>query len=169
MVFNMAKYQFKGLDEYAQYLQKIGKNTPEILGAGVYTMADIVTNEVRKALDALPAVEEKFAVAAYKNGTQTSLTKSQKKGLQNSLGISGMQNDNGFLNVKIGFDGYNNVRTRTYPKGQPNALIARATESGSSVRKKTPFIRPAVNASKKQAIDSCKVVIDEKIYAIEKK
>lgn len=61
MVINMAKYQFKGLDEYAQYLQKIGKNTPEILGAGVYTMADIVTNEVRKALDALPAVEEKFA------------------------------------------------------------------------------------------------------------
>ena len=80
-----------------------------------------------------------------------------------------MQNDNGFLNVKIGFDGYNNVRTRTYPKGQPNALIARATESGSSVRKKTPFIRPAVNASKKQAIDSCKVVVDEKIYALEKK
>ena len=33
----------------------------------------------------------------------------------------------------------------------PNALLARAAESGSSVREKTPFVRPAVNATRKEA------------------
>ena len=165
----MARFQFKGLKEYAEYLQRIGMNSKEICGEAVYTMANIVTDEIRKNLDALPTINEAKAVKTYRDQTQGALTSSQKKGLQASLGISKIENDNGYWNVKVGFDGYNKVKTRKYPNGQPNAMIARATESGSSVRVKTPFIRPAVNASQKRAIEAAKIKVDQRIFAVKKK
>lgn len=165
----MAKFQFNGLKEYAEYLQRIGMNSKEICGDAVYTMANIVTDEIRKKLDALPTVTEADALAAYRKKEKTGLTSAQKKGLQASLGISKIENDNGYWNVKVGFDGYNKVKTQKYPNGQPNAMIARATESGSSVREKAPFVRPAVNASQKRAIEAAKIKVDQRIFAVKKK
>lgn len=162
----MAKYQFKGLEEYAAYLQRIRANTPEIIGKGVYAMADVVADKVRSNIKALPTVTEAEALAAYKEKRKAGLTSAQKKGLEKGFGISPMQNDNGYWNVKPGFDGYNKVKTRTYPNGQPNVMIARATESGSSVREKTPFIRTAVSATQKQAVEICKQVVDKEISKI---
>ena len=66
--------------------------------------------------------------------------------------------------MKIGFDGYNEVQTKTFPNGQPNALIARSIESGSSTREKTPFLRPALAAARKQAIEAARVKFDEAIH-----
>lgn len=162
----MAKYQFPGLEEYARYLQKIGANTPEICGKVVYAMADIVADQVRENITKLPTVTEAEALGAYRANETTDLTKAQKKGLEDGFGISPMQNDNGYYNVKLGFDGYNKVKTRKYPQGQPNAMIARAVESGSSVRKKNPFVRRAVNATQKQAVEKGKQVADEEIAKI---
>ena len=90
----MAKYQFKGLDEYAQYLQKIGKNTREICGAGVYAMADIVADKVRQNITALPSVNDVENKKAYKQNEKSHLSIKQKKGLLDGFGISPMQNDN---------------------------------------------------------------------------
>lgn len=159
----MAKFQFNGLKEYAEYLQRIGANSKEICGAGVYAMAEVVTDQIRANLDALPTVTESEALAAYRKKQKTGLTSAQKKGLQEGLGVSPMENDNGYWNVKVGFDGYNKVKTRKYPNGQPNVMIARATESGSSVREKMPFVRPAVSTSQRSAIEIAKKVIDEEI------
>ena len=66
----------------------------------------------------------------------------------------------------MGFDGYNEVKTRKYPNGQPNALMARSIESGSSARDKYPFIRPAVQATRKQAIAAAEAKLDKKINDI---
>lgn len=165
----MAKFQFKGLETYAEYLQRIGANSKEICGAGVYAMAEVVADKIRANLDALPTINEAEAVNTFRKKQKASLTSAQKKGLQASLGISKIENDNGYWNVKIGFDGYNKVKTQKYPNGQPNAMIARATESGSSVREKMPFVRPAVNATQKMAIEAAKVKIDQRIFAIDRK
>ena len=62
-----------------------------------------------------------------------------------------MRDDNGFINVKLGFDGYNATRTKKYPRGQPNVLIARSVNSGTTFRKKTKFVDKAVNSAKKAA------------------
>lgn len=159
----MARFQFNGMKEYAEYLQRIGANTKEICGAGVYAMAEIVTDKIRENLDALPTVDEAEAVASYRGKKKANLTSSQKKGLQKGLGVSPMENDNGYWNVKVGFDGYNKVKTKKYPNGQPNVMIARATESGSSVREKTPFVRTAVTAATKPAIQAGQAAIDEEI------
>lgn len=72
------------------------------------------------------------------------------------------------MNVKLGFDGYNTVKTNSYPNGQPNVMIARAIESGSSIRDKHPFVRPAVNAAKKECLKKAEEVVNEEISKIMK-
>jgi len=64
-------------------------------------------------------------------------------------------------NTKIGFDGYDR-------KGVPNALKARAMESGTSTQPKRPFVRPAVNRVKKKAIEEMGKTLDIEltIYAL---
>lgn len=164
----MAKWTMRGMDEYAAYLQRIGKNTREILGAGVYAMANTVADAVRKNIEALPAKPDIEGIEAYRQGRKAQLTISEKRGLEEGFGVSPMQNERGYLNVKLGFDGYNEVKTRKYPKGQPNALIARSVESGSSVREKSPFIRPALRQTQNEALKKGQEAIEEKIKQAEK-
>lgn len=158
----------KGLDSYISYLQKIDAVTDEAIGEAVYEMAKVVADSVRSGIQALPTVSNRANIATYKKG-YSRLSDEEKQGLLDGFGVSPMQDDGGYINVKLGFDGYNGVKTKKYPKGQPNALIARVTESGSSYREKTPFIRPAVNASKKQAEQAGQMKIDERIAAIPQK
>ena len=157
-----------GLNRYIEYLQKINAVTDEVIGEAVYEMAKVVADKVRSSIQALPTVSNEANIATYKKG-YSRLSDKEKQGLLDGFGISPLQEDSGFVNVKLGFDGYNSVKTKKYPQGQPNALIARVTESGSSYREKTPFIRPAVNASKKQAEQAGQMKIDEKIAAIPQK
>ena len=164
----MAKWTMHGMDEYASYLQKIGKNTREILGAGVYAMADVVADAVRKNIESLPAKPDIEGIMAYCQKRKARITVSEKRGLEEGFGVSSMQDDRGYLNVKLGFDGYNSVKTKKYPKGQPNVLIARAVESGSSVREKTPFIRPALRQVQNEALQKGQEAIEEKIKQAEK-
>lgn len=160
----------KGLESYIEYLQKINAVTDEMIGEAVYEMAKVVADKVRANIQALPAEPKgKTTVRVSNHWVMSKLSEEQKKGLLDGFGVSPMQDDGGYINVKLGFDGYNGVKTKKYPQGQPNALIARVTESGSSYREKTPFIRPAVNASKKQAEQAGKMKIDEKIAAIPQK
>ena len=158
----------KGLNSYIEYLQKINAVTDEVIGEAVYEMAKVVADKVRSSIQALPTVSNEANIATYKKG-YSRLSDKEKQGLLDGFGVSPMQDDGGYINVKLGFDGYNSVKTKKYPQGQPNALIARVTESGSSYREKTPFIRPAVNASKKQAEQAGQMKIDEKIAAIPQK
>lgn len=158
----------KGLDSYISYLQKIDAVTDEAIGEATYEMAKVVADSVRSGIQALPTVSNEANIATYKKG-YSRLSDEEKQGLLDGFGVSPMQDDGGYINVKLGFDGYNSVKTKKYPQGQPNALIARVTESGSSYREKTPFIRPAVNASKKQAEQAGQMKIDEKIAAIPQK
>ncbi len=115
-------------------------------------MANTVADAVRKNIEALPAKPDIEGIEAYRQGRKAQLTISEKEGVTRRLRISPMQNERGYLNVKLGFDGYNKVKTRKYPKGQPNVLIARSVESGSSVREKSPFIRPALRQTQNEAL-----------------
>ena len=62
-----------------------------------------------------------------------------------------MRDDKGYLNVKLGFDGYGRTKTKKYPKGVPNQLIARSVNTGTSFRKRNPFMDRAVRAKRKLA------------------
>lgn len=135
----MAKISFPGLKEYELRLSRLGSKTKEIAGKAVYAGAGIVANEIKKGIAGLPA--------------RTGVT---KQGLEEGFGISPLQNEDGYLNVKAGFDGYNK-------NGVPNVLMARVFESGTSRIPKRPFVRPAVNRAKKPAEAKMAEVIDAEI------
>lgn len=155
----MAKWTMNGMSEYISYLQRIGNVTDEAIGKGVYAMANVVADAVRNNIQALPTVSNEANIATYRKG-YSRLSEPEKQGLLDGFGVSPMQDDNGYKNVKLGFDGYNSVKTKKYPQGQPNVLIARITESGSSYRKKTSFIRRALNSSRKKALEAGKDTVD---------
>lgn len=162
----MATIRFSGLEEYERKLSQMAKHTEEIAGKAIYAGAEIVTDAIRANIQGLAAVPDQLGAAAYAKKEPAPLTETAKEGLLDGLGISPMQDDNGYYNVKIGFDGYNDLKTRKYPQGQPNQLIARNLESGSSIAEKRPFVRPAVNAVRKQAEERMAKVIDEEIKKI---
>ena len=62
-----------------------------------------------------------------------------------------LSHDDGVVNVKLGCDGYNSTKTEKYPNGQPNVLIARSVNSGTTFRKKTKFVDKAVDSAKNAA------------------
>lgn len=162
----MAKFTVgKGLDNYIAYLQKINLASEDMVGEAVYAMAKVVADKVRANIEALPAVSNAANIATYKQGVSR-LSEPEKQGLLEGFGVSAMQNDDGYMNVKLGFDGYNKVKTKKYPNGQPNALIARVTNSGSSYRQKTRFVDKAVAATRKPAEEAGQAKIDERIKAI---
>ena len=155
----MARMTFKAGDEYALKLSRLAAGADEIAKKAIYAAADIVADEIGKNIDALPTESFRY----LRDGDKFSgVPGQQKQDLKDSFGITPISLDgDGNWNAKIGFDGYGSTPTKAYPQGLPNQLLARAIESGSSVRQKTPFVRPAVNATKKQAQTEMARVIDE--------
>jgi hypothetical protein len=160
----MARIKFSKLPDYELKLSRLKSDIGDIAGKAVYDGAKIVADEVKKNLNELNVTTDELAMKAYKKNEPTYLNERAKEGLIESFGVTKMELDSdGFFNVKIGFDGYNDVVTKKYPKGQPNQLIARSVESGSSSMIKQPFMRKAVNAAKKQAEMRMAEIIDEEI------
>lgn len=164
----MARIRFSRLEEYELRLSRLAEHTEEIAGKAIYAGADIITNAIRENIEGLHAASDKAGLFAYQKKEPAPLTETAKQGLLDSLGITPMQNDGGYRNVKIGFDGYNNMPTQKYPRGQPNQLIARSLESGSSIAQKHPFVRPAVTANRKKAEEKMGEILDKEIQKIMK-
>ena len=163
----MGKITIYGLKNYEDTLKKL-ENLEKIAGKAIYEGANIVTNKVRENIRALPSVPDIDGIKAWKAGAPAPITVKEKLGLLESLGIATMQYNGGVYDVKVYFDGYNDVKTKTYPNGQPNALIARSIESGSSISPAHPFMRPAANAVRKQAQKKMGEVVEEEIEKLQK-
>lgn len=159
----MAKIEMRGLDEYTNALAELERLTrDEVVGAAVYDGADVVADEIRRQIDALP-IDDRYGT---RDNPLHGIGTVQKKGLQDSLGVSRIRDDNGLRNVKIGFAGYNPMRTKRWPNGQPNAMIARALERGTTWMTSIKFIKQGVAQSRKRCIEAMQATIDEKIHAI---
>ena len=161
----MAKITFPGLNDYELMISKLSKGVDDIAGKAIYAGAGIVADAIKENIKDLPIVR---GYGTEKDPLPGGVTAPQKAGLIDGLGISPMQSDAGYLNVKIGFDGYNATKTEKYPQGQPNQLVARGVESGTSWKKKSPFIRPAINASKSRAEAEMARILDQEIEKITK-
>ena len=163
----MAKMTFKAGDDYMLKLSRLGARSDAIAKKALYAAADIVTDAVRDNLESLPTDRYRYL---EKDEKFTGVPSGLKRDLLDSLGITPVDTDkNGDWNVKVGFDGYGSFPTKKYTKGVPNQMLARSIESGSSVRVKTPFVRPAVRATKKAAIGAMQKVIDQAINDTERK
>lgn len=148
----MAKFTVgKGMDKYIRDLTALATASDEMIERSVYPAAGMVADAVKASIDSIP---------------ESMLKPGQREGLRAGLGIASFRNDGGFINVKIGMDGYNSRVTAKYPKGQPNAMIARAINSGTSFSGKYPFIDRAVSrtraaAEQKMAAEFDKLVAEK--------
>lgn len=118
-------------------LDQLAGKSDEIAKKAVYVGAGIMADQVRANL--------------RKNLAGSELSQGD---LLDSLGISKPKVDqDGSINSKVGFDGYDR-------NGVPNALKARVMESGSSKQKKKPFIRPAISQAKNKAKEAMAAAIE---------
>lgn len=136
-----------GIDQWAKKMEELGRDIVPVSKMGIYDAAGIVTEAIAEEIRDMKVVTDfvKFDVPTE------GITKAQKDGLLDGLGISKMQEHGGIVDVKIGFDGYNKTVTKKYKKGQPNAMIARAINSGTSFREKNRFVARAVTRSRGEA------------------
>lgn len=162
------KWAVKGVDEYALKLSKLAdKNAVQaIANKAIYGAAAIVADSMKNAIKGLSAEPDTENLKRYKKKQKSVLTKTQKEGLAAGLGIAHFKNTNGYINTKIGFNGYNGVITKKFPEGQPNTMIARMVEGGSSTFEAQPFIRKALSNCRSAAIESMNVTIDREIEAL---
>lgn len=160
----MATMKFEGVDDYLKELQKIYDMTDEHVGRAIYAGAKVVADGVKEAVRALPRDDD-----PGKKDMRSGLRSIQVEGLVQSFGISPMRTDGTFKNVKLGFDGYNAVRTERWPQGQPNAMIARAAESGTSFMKKTPFMSKTTRAKKAECEAKMRAAFDQEISRLVRK
>lgn len=135
----MASWKFEGIDEYLAQLERLKVNTGSAIGRAIYEGAGLVAKEVAEEIKRLP-VNNQYG--------SKGITSVQKAGLVEGFGISHAQTDGDYRHVKLGFDGYNKQHTDQYPSGQPNSMIARSVNSGTSFRKKNPFVDRATRKSK---------------------
>ncbi len=162
----MAKLTFSKASDYGLRLERMEDvfRSRQISEKAVAAGAEIVADEIRNNLEQLPTDEyRRLEDGEIFHG----IPEGQKRDLLDNFGLTPIDSDkNGFLHTKAGFDGYGSFPTNAYPKGVPNLLLARAVESGSSVRQKTPFVEPAVKATRKAAVEAMEKVIDDELKKI---
>ena len=134
----MARMTFMAGDDYALKLSQFATQSDEIAKKAIDAGADIIADKIKSNLEGVLSPEATGELVA-------------------SFGVTPIERDkNGDWNAKVGFDGYGT-------DGVANQLKARVLESGSSRQPKRPFVRPAVNATKKHVIDKMNQVINEEI------
>lgn len=149
----------RGIDKYISSLVKLNLATEPTIKHAVYVGAGIMADAIREKIHSMP-LQEGF------HEYYTGIKHIQRSGLIHGFGISKMGDDGSFIHVKIGFDGYNYLKSKKYPQGQPNAMIARTFESGNSFTKKIPFIAPAVRAKREEVEKKMAEIIDSETQVI---
>lgn len=150
----------KGMDEYLSKLGNLEMTAPLAIGRAVYDGAKVVADAVKQNIEALPVDDSPHSERV------TGPKSIQKEGLKHGFGISRSEYTNGYKHVKLGFSGYNKLKSKKYPNGQPNAMIARTFEGGNSFTKKTPFVSPAVRSSRDRAEAAMEHTIDAEINKV---
>jgi len=137
-VVYLARIMFMMGDEFALAISRLSTQSDEIAKKAIFEGANIIADKIKSNLEGILSSEATGELVA-------------------SFGVTPIERDkNGDFNTKIGFDGYGN-------DGVANQLKARVLESGSSKQPKRPFVRPAVNATKKQVIEKMRQVVDMEI------
>ena len=132
---------FKAGDDFAIALSHLATGSEEIAKKAIYAGANIIADKIKSNLQGVLSSEATGELLA-------------------SFGVTPIEKDaSGNWNAKIGFDGYGT-------DGVANQLKARVLESGSSRQPKRPFVRPAVNATKRQVVDRMGEVINEEIQRL---
>ena len=157
----MARMRVKGLSEYSQQLNKLYAETEPIIGASLHEGAGVMADAVKAAINQIP-IRSPDEIGSSDHMV-SGILEIQRIGLEVSFGITKMQKEPNNYNVKLGFDGYNRCVTKAFPKGQPNQLIARSIETGTSWLQPCHFLSIAINNNKDNALQRLVERFDEEV------
>lgn len=156
------------VQEFQQLLNDLDRAADSLAKRAIYEGAKVAGAEIRRQIEGIP--EDDYRILKDDDRFEY-VTPREKQGLLDGLGIPKMEGDalRGW-NTKIGFDGYakGTAKTKSYPRGTPNALVARSLEIGTSVRMKYPFIRRAMNRCKNQVVEAMDKQLNADIAKIAK-
>lgn len=163
----MATMKFTGLGEYLTKLSAL-EGDEEIIKRAVYKGAAVVADAIKAELEGLPTISNEEAMHRYNSRSPSVsslqyISEPQKKGLIDGFGLAPIENTEDYISTKAGFDGYNGVKTKRWPHGQPNAMIARAVVSGTSFMQKNDFVGRATRKTKKAAEAAMAKSLDDDI------
>ena len=153
----MSAIKVEGMEEYLRLLDLNYKQLERMCGRSLYPGAKVIANDCKKRLQNLRTDD---TYAAYHGGFKRGLTRRQKTGLIESLGIAKIRRKGGGFDVKLGFDGYNDVVTDRWPKGQPNMMIARSVNKGTSFMEAQPFMDQCIEAKRAEVEEA----IEQQFY-----
>lgn len=164
----MAKIEIEGFESYLKQLNALRADSLPICKAIVYPGAAVLAQHLRAETEALPTITDARALNNYQHGLpNAALSDTQKAGLVDNFGITPIRRDRaGMIQCSVGFSGYNGVKTRKFPKGQPNPEVARSLEKGTSYLRRNAFASRAVKAAKEAAIEAMRAEMDAQIQRI---
>lgn len=142
----MAKVQVTGLEELMKKYEKLGGSIDKVAKKTLYDGAGVFADGLKAEVESIPTDNDN-SWGHIKAGPTTL----EKEGLRQTLGIAHFAQKGTEIDTSISFDGYTLLRTKSWPKGVPAPLVARAVESGTSWMKKTPFVARARRKYKVQA------------------
>lgn len=170
----VARITSKGIEKYMKQLQELNGDTDDVCKAGVFAGAKVMGDKIKAAIDTIPIRtpppgKEQFHANKAAGEFLEGLTPEQAEDLKKGFGIAAFNHENYAWNTKIGFNGYNRIKTKAHPDGQPNAMIARSLESGTSIRIRTPFVEPTVKSGRKETEQAMEDAVSKKVSEIMKK
>lgn len=157
----MSHIRVEGMEEYLALLDLNYKQLERICGRSIYPGAGYIYKECRKRLENIRTDDHLFKFAEQYGRKRNGITTRQKKGLIESLGIAPLKHKSGgVVDVKLGFDGYNDIVSTRWPNGQPNAMVARSLNRGTSFMHAQPFMDQTIDASRHTVEDK----IEQQFY-----
>lgn len=155
----MASLTFTGLEQWEDKLLALAKDSAKVASAALYDGAGVVADAMRAAIEGLPT-------SGGEPKPYHGLTADDKEDMLGGLGISKFDHGHDEVTCAISVNGYTRRTEKGYPNGVPLVMLARSLESGSSVRAKHPFLRPAINAARAEALAAMQAKVDEQIKKI---
>lgn len=156
----MAKMAIKGTDEISAMLESVANHSQEIASRVLYEGAAVVYQQMSAGVSSL---EVHHRGTSKNPGDYGGIPAEWKAGLQESLGIAPHRHSDGKTDTSVGFDGYNGDATARWPKGMPNAMVARMVERGTSWFPAQPFAKKIKKSAKSAAISKMEETAREEI------
>lgn len=156
--------ELTGWDEAISKLDRLARLSKKEIGPVLFEGGAVLADAVRAQIDALPVDDS----SAGRDGDRKGIRTIQKIGLQNGFGISRMRAKDGgnVYDILLGFHGYNGLRSNSYPGGQPNKMIARSLESGTSFMPADPFVSRALSKASGAAEDAMRTKLLDTVEEI---
>lgn len=154
----MAKIELKGFEEWLRQLEAVRGNTKKLFKMTTYAGAKVLADELKAQTEALPTISDAEWIRLYRqrgDGVMVpALSETQKRDLLDNFGISTIWVGSDKAGTSVGFTGYNSIKSDRWPDGQPNAMVARSLEKGTSFLKRNRFVSRAVKACTKKAVEA---------------